>query len=246
VSSVTVRVGLTSYREPATWGVWNEVADLLPALYADQVRLAGGLPLILPPGAIEVAAEAAACVGTIDGLVLTGGADIDPARYGAEPHATTDVPRADRDEWELALARAALDADLPVLAVCRGLQILNVALGGNLIQHLPDRVGHHDHRGQLGRFAEHPVAFDAGSLLETVYGPRADVATHHHQAVDELGMGLVAAAWSDDGTVEAVSCPGRAWVQGVQWHPEVGDGQALFGAFVRAAADRRSASVGAT
>ena len=238
VSPASARIGLTTYREKAVWGAWNETADLLPATYSDQVRRAGGLPFLLPPGSTHVVADAVACVQSVDGLLLTGGADVDPARYGATPHPTTDVPRVDRDDWELALARAALEADLPVLAVCRGLQILNVALGGDLVQHLPDSVGHHDHRGLLGQFAEHRVSMAADTLLDQVYGQAADVPTHHHQAVDALGAGLVATAWTEDGTTEAVTCPGHAWVHGVQWHPEVADGQALFAAFVQAAAAR--------
>lgn len=237
---VTARIGLTTYRDTARWGAWTEVADLLPAAYADQVRNCGGLPLLLPPGSRHAAADADACVEALDGLLLTGGADVDPARYGATPHPATDVPHPDRDEWELALARAAVEADLPVLAVCRGLQVLNVALGGDLIQHLPDSVGHHDHRGQLGRFGQHRVSMAAGTLLAAVYGNDADVPTHHHQSVGALGAGLVATAWAEDGTVEAATCPGRAWVHGVQWHPEVADGQALFANFVHAAQSRRS------
>ena len=236
MSNVPVRIGLTSYREPAAWGAWNMQADLLPTRYADEVRRAGGLPLILPVGAIDAEAEAKAAILAVDGLVLTGGSDVDPARYGAEPHATTDVPRVDRDEWELALARAALAADRPLLAVCRGLQILNVALGGDLIQHLPETVGHEAHRPQLGNFGGHRIAFAPNALIGRIYGGDVDVPTHHHQAVGVLGAGLVPTAWSDDGTVEAVTCPGRAWVHGVQWHPEVAHGEALFSAFVRAAA----------
>jgi putative glutamine amidotransferase len=241
VPPASVSIGLTTYRETAAWGAWTETADLLPASYADQVRRAGGLPFLLPPGSTNVAADAAACGQAVHGLLLTGGSDVDPARYGAPPHPTTDVPRTDRDEWELALARAAVAADLPVLAVCRGLQILNVALGGDLIQHLPDSVGHHDHRGQLGRFGQHRVTMAGGTVLADVYGGDADVPTHHHQAVGTLGPGLEATAWTEDGTVEAVTCPGRAWVHGVQWHPEVADGQELFAAFVRAAAAHAAA-----
>jgi putative glutamine amidotransferase len=245
VRPVTVRIGLTTYREKAAWGAWSETADLLSATYSDQVREAGGLPFLLPPGSLNAVADAQACVQSLDGLLLTGGADVDPARYGAVPHPTTDVPRVDRDEWELALARAAVAADLPVLAVCRGLQILNVALGGDLVQHLPDSVGHHDHRGQLGRFGEHRVSMATGTLLDRIYGSDADVPTHHHQAVGALGAGLIVTAQTEDGTVEAATCPGRAWVHGVQWHPEVADGQALFAAFVNAAAEHGALSSGA-
>jgi len=223
------RIGLTAYREPARWGVWDETADLLPASYARAVSAAGGLPLILPP-----AAEPDGVLAGLHGLILAGGADVEPARYGADPDPATGPPRRDRDDWEFALARAALDRDLPLLAICRGLQVLNVVLGGDLVQHLPDRVGHHEHSPTPGVHARHPVRLAPGSRLHTLVGAECVVATYHHQAVDRLGAGLRPVGWTADGTVEALELAGRGWVTAVQWHPEVADGQALFADFIRA------------
>lgn len=225
------RIGLTTYREPAAWGVWQEPADLLPASYAEGVRIAGGVAMLLPPGDN-------ACVGSaldgLHGLLLAGGADVDPARYGAPRAAATGPARADRDEWELALCAAAIERDLPVLAVCRGMQVLNVVLGGTLQQHLPDVVGSDLHCPTTGEHGRHDVRTAPGSALAAMFGERAAVATYHHQSVDRLGDGLTATGWADDGVVEAVELDGRAWVIGVQWHPEVFGGAPLFEAFVRA------------
>lgn len=236
---VRARIGLSTYRETAAWGAWNIPAHLLPATYAAAVRAAGGLPLLLPPGADDAGAEAAAAVAELDGLLLTGGPDVDPGRYGADPDDRTDAPRVDRDEWEIALVHAALAATMPVLAVCRGLQILNVALGGSLHQHLPDLVGHDGHRGTVGSFAGHVVTFADDSVLAAVYGAQVDVPTHHHQGIDRLGEGLVATAWTGDGLVEAVTQPDQPWLVGVQWHPEQGGGAELFAEFVDAAGTLR-------
>ncbi|MCW2526387.1 MAG: hypothetical protein JWM76_1247 [Pseudonocardiales bacterium] len=227
-------IGMSSYREPATWGVWHQAADLLPANYVDQLRAAGAIPVLLPPGSADARDDAAQAMQHLDGVVLTGGADVDPQRYGATALDTTDIPRTDRDNWEIALVRAAIEAARPILAICRGLQVLNVALGGTIIQHLPDVVGNHSHRGEVGTFGRHPVQVAAGSELARVYGTGADVPTHHHQAVGELAATLVATAWADDGTIEAATCPGGLWVEGVQWHPEVEGGRGLFAAFVAA------------
>lgn len=242
--STRPRIGLPTYRETAAWGAWNVPAHLLPATYAAAVRAADGLPLLLPPGAADVTGEAADAVAVLDGLLLTGGSDVDPARYGASADERTDLPRADRDAWEIALVHAALAAQVPVLAVCRGLQILNVALGGTLHQHLPDTVGHDGHRGMLGSFVGHVVAFAEGSVLATIYGPAVDVPTHHHQGVDRLGKGLVPTAWAEDGLVEAVTLPGQPWLVGVQWHPEQAGGAALFTAFVAAAREAGQRAAG--
>lgn len=233
--STRPRIGLPTYRETAAWGAWNVPAHLLPATYAAAVRGADGLPLLLPPGADDAVGEAADATAVLDGLLLTGGSDVEPARYGARADERTDAPRADRDAWEIALVHAALEARLPVLAVCRGLQILNVALGGTLHQHLPDTVGHDGHRGPLGSFVGHVVTFAEGSTLATIYGGAVDVPTHHHQGVDQLGEGLVPTAWAEDGLVEAVTLPGQPWLVGVQWHPEQAGGAALFQKFIAAA-----------
>lgn len=237
------RVGLSTYRERAAWGVWDEPVDLLPATYADAVTDAGAAALLLPPSR-PGSASAAAVLDGLDGLVLTGGADVDPARYGAEPHSRFGGAREDRDGWETELARAALDRGLPVLAICRGLQLLNVTLGGDLLQHLPDAVGHEGHRPTVGRHGRHDVRTAAGSRVGRLLGDCTTVATYHHQAIDRLGACLTATAWADDGTVEAVEHDSAAWVVGVQWHPEVHDGAALFAGFVAAcAAPARPAGV---
>jgi putative glutamine amidotransferase len=234
------RIGLTTYREPARWGEWNEPADLLPALYTGAVQAAGAVALLLPPGPAE---QAGAALDGVDGLLVAGGADVDPARYGADRDPRTGGARADRDEWELALVHEALDRDLPLLAVCRGMQVLNTALGGTLIQHLPDLVGTDLHAPIVGGHGRHDVRLEAGSRLAGLYGERAEIATHHHQAVDRLGAGLVACGWADDGIVEAVHLPGATWVVGVQWHPEVCGGAPLFGALGAAAVHYRTAGV---
>ena len=230
------RIGVTTYREPARWGVWDEPADLLPASYAAAVSGAGGLAVLLPPAP---AGYAAAALDGVHGLLVAGGPDVDPFRYRAAADAHTGVPRRERDDWELALIREALARDLPLLAVCRGMQVLNVALGGDLVQHLPDAVGNDLHCPTVGRHGRHEVALAAGSRLERVLGARTTVATYHHQAVAGLGAGLTATGWADDGVVEAVEMRAHTWVFGVQWHPEAHDGKRLFDAFVAAAATAR-------
>jgi putative glutamine amidotransferase len=225
------RVGLTTYREPASWGVWSEPADLLPATYAAEVRAAGGVAMLLPPDAPE-AAEVA--LDGVHGLVLAGGADVDPARYGAPRDPATGPARPDRDDWELALTRAALARDLPLLAVCRGMQVLNIATGGDLRQHLPDDVGTNVHCPTVGVHGRHHVNFAEGSVVARVFAGATEVATYHHQGVDRLGQGLVATGWADDGVVEALELTSSAWVVGVQWHPEAFAGEPLFAAFVAA------------
>jgi putative glutamine amidotransferase len=236
------RIGVTMYREPAAWGVWDEPADLLPASYADAISAAGGVPLLLPCAPFDDATVAAALDG-VAGLILGGGADVDPGRYGAARDPHTGEPRADRDAWEFALVRAALARELPLLAVCRGMQVLNVALGGALVQHLPDVVGNDSHCATSGQHGRHEVRIDAASRLGGVLPARTLVATYHHQSVGRLGAGLVPVAWADDGTVEAVELADVEWTLGVQWHPEAFDGAALFVAFV--AACSRSAATSA-
>jgi putative glutamine amidotransferase len=230
------RIGVTTYRERAAWGVWDEPADLLPASYSEAVRAAGGGVLLLPPGDPTTAA---AMLDGLHGLIIAGGADVEPARYAAERDAHTGAARDDRDEWELALVAAALARDLPLLGVCRGMQVLNVALGGTLIQHLPDRLGHDDHCPTVGQHGRHRVELTPASRLSGVLGTQTDVATYHHQAVDRLGADLDAVGWAEDGTVEALEHTGCTWTFGVQWHPEVHDGDALFGALVAAAVGYR-------
>ena len=237
----TPRIGLTSYREVAEWGVWQQSADLLPATYAEAVRRVGGAPLLLPPGGAE--AEAHAIVAGLDGLLLAGGSDIDPLRYGAERDPHTGPPRGDRDGTELTLLAAALAAGLPVLGVCRGMQVLNVYFGGTLIQHLPDVVGSEVHCPTVGAHGEHSVRMADQGRVAAAMGARADVATYHHQGIERLGEGLVAVGWADDGTIEAVEVAGEPWVVGVQWHPEVSGAGELFEHFI-AACSRELAAEG--
>lgn len=234
------RIGLTTYREPAAWGVWDEPADLLPASYADAIASAGGVTLLLPSASDDVQTAAVAVLDGLHGLALAGGADVDPARYRATRDVHTGVARADRDAWELTLTRVALERAMPVLAICRGMQVLNVALGGDLVQHLPDVVGHDGHSQVVGQHGRHDVRLARGSRLGRLLGEGTPVATYHHQAVDRLGAGLVATGWAADGTVEALEHADAAWVVGVQWHPEVHDGGALFAGFVAACARYRA------
>jgi putative glutamine amidotransferase len=225
------RIGVTTYREPVRRGDWDELSDVLPAAYASAIERAGGVPMLLPP--MDPALAATALDG-VAGLLLSGGADVDPERYGAAPDPHTGAPRADRDAWESALLDEALARDLPVLAVCRGMQVLNVALGGDLIQHLPDELGTELHRPLVGEHGRHGVQLEPGCRLAQIIGTQAEIATYHHQGVRTLGKGLTACGWADDGVVEAVELAERSWVFGVQWHPEAHDGQALFAAFVAA------------
>lgn len=235
--SATPRIGVTMYREPASWLVWRDKpADLLTATYTDAVVTAGGMPLLLPPVRPELAATA---LDGLDGLLLSGGPDVDPAHYGAPRDPATWPPRPERDAWELALVRAAVHRDLPVLGICRGLQLLNVALGGTLVQDLPAKVGTSVHNPHADAFGLHEVVVAESCRLAGLFGPRPSVPTYHHQAVDVLGNGLVATAWAGDGTVEAIEHRDRTWVAAVQWHPEVSGGGALFAAFVRAARQSR-------
>jgi putative glutamine amidotransferase len=176
----------------------------------------------------------------LDGLILTGGADVDPARYGADRDPATGPARPDRDGWEMALANEALRRDLPLLGVCRGMQVLAVVLGGELTQHLPDVVGNATHQPVIGKHGRHDVRTEPGSKLATIIGDRADVATYHHQSVASLPKRLRACGWAEDGTVEAYEVCDTTWAIGVQWHPEVDDGTDLFRAFV-AECTRRAA-----
>jgi len=230
-------IGLSAYCEEARWTHWHKPAMLLPANYAEQVAAAGGIPVLLPP-----LPGVAAAVGRLDGLLLTGGGDIDPARYGAQPHPRTGRVSVLRDAAELELLDAAMAAGLPVLGVCRGMQLLNVARGGTLCQHLPDDAGH---TPAPGTFGSHPVRVAAGTRLAGILGANGDgvdVPTAHHQAVDRLGEGLVATAWAEDGVIEAMepSAAGDPFLLAVQWHPEAGADPRLIKALVAAAAARMS------
>ncbi|MGW4586630.1 gamma-glutamyl-gamma-aminobutyrate hydrolase family protein [Amycolatopsis thermoflava] len=221
-------IGLTTYTEKASWGVWHTDAALLPRSYVDATSNAGGIPVLLPTGDTQA-------LSAVDALVLTGGADVEPHRYGQEPEDRT-VTRPDRDAAEFALARAALDRGLPVLGVCRGMQVLNVALGGSLIQHLPDRVGHSGHQPSPGVYGPTHVTLAEGSRIAGILGADAKCQCYHHQAVDRLGDRLRAVGHAADGTIEAVELPGAGFVVGVQWHPEEDTQETrLFAALVEAA-----------
>ncbi len=230
-------IGLSCYAEPASWAAWQAPAALLPANYLDHVTEAGGIPVLLPP-----VPGIAASLARLDGLILTGGGDLDPASYGAQRHPRTSRISPERDQAELELLADALAAGLPVLGICRGMQLLNVARGGTLRQHLPDGTGHAPAPGTFGR---HPVRLAAGSLLASILSPGAagaerTVPTAHHQAIDQLGDGLTATAWSADGVIEAVElAPGPSqhpFTVAVQWHPEAGDDPRLISALVAVAA----------
>jgi len=230
-------VGLTTYRERAKTLVWDTEFALLHNVYVDAVARAGGIPVLLPPqehGADEVIAR-------LDALVLSGGSDVAPERYHQPADPRTTVVRPWRDDWELRLLDRALAADLPVLGVCRGAQVLNVALGGSLDQHIPDTVGHQGHCPAPGVFGETRVTLRPGSALAGVLGQETVVACYHHQAIDKVAPGLEVAGTSDDGIVEAVELAGRPFVLGVQWHPEQhGADVRLFAALVAAAVKQKS------
>ncbi|QER86143.1 gamma-glutamyl-gamma-aminobutyrate hydrolase family protein [Streptomyces tendae] len=220
-------IGISTYAEPGVrWGVWQLDAALLPAGYPRLVQRAGGLAVMLPPDAPE---HAEAAVARLDGLVVAGGPDVEPVRYGAEPDPRTGPPARARDAWELALIRAALDRRVPLLGICRGMQLLNVALGGTLVQHID---GHAEVPGTFGR---HPVKPVPGTRYADAVPEETSVPTHHHQAVDRLGTGLIPSAYAEDGTVEAVERPDGHWVVGVQWHPEMGEDLRVVRALITAA-----------
>ena len=220
---------------------------MLPAVYVEAVRRSGGRPVLLPPGGDHQ--EANVTVAGLDGLVVPGGPDIDPERYGAARHPETQAPGPVRDAWDFAVTSAALSLGVPLLAICRGMQVLNVCRGGTLHQHVPDLVGHDRHDGGPGRYGRHRVRVSPGSLLAGIIPEDGDfeVPTHHHPAVDLLGDGLKAVAWEEDGTVEAVEAGPSAldglpgFVLGVQWHPEQGTDLRVFTALVAAASERSAA-----
>jgi putative glutamine amidotransferase len=228
-------VGITTYLTPAAWGAWELDAALVPADYVRGVVRAGGAPLLVPPGA-----DVDATLDAVDGLVFTGGSDLDPELYEAEAHPETGGIVRERDDFELSLMRAALERDVPMLAICRGSQVLNVALGGDLEQHVPDRVGTDVHKQVNGVFAEHDVSMIEGTRLGELLGGRHDVKSHHHQGFGRLGSGLREAARASDGTVEALEDPSRRFTLGVLWHPEAAEDLALFEALVAEAAAYRS------
>jgi putative glutamine amidotransferase len=234
-------IGITAYAEPEVrWGVWELPAAVSPLAYVRAVERSGGRPLLVPPSDDGVEET----LGALDGLLLSGGSDLDPGLYGAEAHPETFGVRADRDSAELALLRGALERELPVLAICRGSQVLNVALGGDLVQHVPDVVGGDHHKQLPGVFSDHDVALEPGTRVHSLLGDRAAIKSHHHQGIGRVGEGLRVAARADDGTVEAVEDPGRRFALGVLWHPEEGEDAALFDALVEEARAYRLARLG--
>jgi putative glutamine amidotransferase len=228
---VTPVIGITTYREQARWGVWDVVANVLHAAYAGAVQAAGAAAVLLPP---QEPGCAPAVLDRVDGLVVAGGADVDPARYGAEPHERTRGIRPDRDAWELALLATAAERDLPTLMVCRGMQLEAARVGGTLDQHTPDVVGHEGHSPGADQYGDVEVATVPGTTVAGLIGTDRVVRCHHHQSV-RSHPGLVAAAVAEDGTVEAVEHPGRRFWIAVQWHPETQADVGLFRGLVAAA-----------
>jgi putative glutamine amidotransferase len=212
-------LGLTTYLEQAQTGVWDVRASFLPAWYFAGVTAAGGIAVLLPPQPVDREVAVRVLDG-LDGLVITGGKDLDPDTYGQQRHPATDEPGRDRDAWEFALLEEALRRGLPVLGICRGAQVLNVALGGTLHQHLPEVIGHGGHQAGNAVFTTMPVRSVAGTRLAELIGESADVPCYHHQAIAELGDNLVVSGRDTDGVIEAIELPGNNFVLAVQWHPE--------------------------
>ena len=241
---MTPVIGLTAALERARWGPWDAAAHVLARSYSDQVQRAGGVAVLLPPDP-RAGDDPAPWIELLDGLIITGGADIDPAAYGAEPHPLTQGTVPERDAFEIALARAAMERDLPLLGVCRGMQVMNVARGGTLIQHLPDDVGHEDHRRTPGSFenVDHDVRLAEGSLAARAAGEKLHATkSHHHQGVERIGDGFAVTGWATiDDLPEAIEDPSCRFALGVQWHPEADPASRLIEALVteaRAAAVR--------
>lgn len=212
-------IGLTTYLQQAQTGIWDVHASFLPGIYIEGVTLAGGIAILLPPQPVDGGIVEQILDG-IDGLIITGGRDVDPAAYGHDPLPTTDEPDRVRDAWELALVSAAIRRRLPVLGICRGAQVLNVALGGTLHQHLPDILGHTRHQQGNAVFTTSSIRTVAGSRLAGLIGESTNAQCYHHQAIDRLGDGLTISARDGEGVIEAVELPGEDFVLAVQWHPE--------------------------
>jgi gamma-glutamyl-gamma-aminobutyrate hydrolase PuuD len=229
-------VGITTYVTAAKWGSWEQDAVLVPSQYVDAVERAGGRALLVPPSGEGIEET----LNAVDGLIFSGGSDLDPGTYEQKAHPETVGVVPERDDAELALLSAALGRDMPVLAICRGSQVLNVALGGDLVQHLPEVVGDEKHKHTPGVFADHDVEVVPETRIGRLLGDRAPVKSHHHQGFGRLGEGLVEAARADDGTLEAVEDPSRRFALGVLWHPEAGEDLKLFEELVREAADYRA------
>jgi putative glutamine amidotransferase len=240
-------IGVTTYLERAQSGVWDVPAAFLPKVYFDAVIRAGGIVVLLPPQPVD-ARSAARVLEGLDGLILSGGKDVDPARYGQEPHPTTDAPRLDRDAWEDALVRVALERELPFFGICRGLQLLNVTLGGTLHQHLPDVVGDDRYNSGGGVFNENEVRLEPATRLASILAGHDSlrVLSYHHQAIDRLADGLVVSARADDGIIQAVELSSPQFAIAVQWHPEENaEDLRLFDALVDAARAHAERRIGA-
>jgi putative glutamine amidotransferase len=241
-------IGICTALEQARWGRWDRRAALLALEYITAVQAAGGLVLLIPPDPL-LAEDADEMLERIDGLMLAGGADVDPSSYGAERHPETKHTVPERDRCEISLVRGAYERDIPVLGICRGMQLLNVALGGTLRQHLPDVVGHEEHRRNPGSFenSDHDVILEEGSLAERAARERIHgTKSHHHQGVDEIGEGLVVTGVSTlDDLPEAIEAPSRRFVLGVQWHPEADEKSRVVGALVDQAREYRDEREGA-
>lgn len=225
------KIGLSTYWQDASWGVWNSRAAIVPGKYVTGVANAGGTPILLPPVATDESV-----LSLLDGLIVIGGVDVDPANYDALPHALT-AAQPERDDHDIRLTRAALEMGLPLFAICRGAQILNVALGGTLHQHIPDVLPASSYQPAPGVFGTVAFTTNPGSLAAELLGPHAEAPCYHHQSLDHLGKGLVATGRAADGTIETVECTAApGWVLGVQFHPEENpDDARLFAGFVEAA-----------
>ncbi len=235
-------VGVSTYVADVAWASWERRAAVLPESYFELVAAAGGRPLLLPPASTAPGGPgtgAEEVIAVLDALVLTGGGDLDPAAYGQEPDPEVGGIDVNRDASERALLAAALEADMPVLAICRGCQVLNVHLGGTLHQHLPDVVANLDHRSAPMVFGDVDVTTVPGTTTSSVFGAGTTVRCSHHQAIRDLGRGLVVTASAPDGVVEAVELPSARFVLAVQWHPEEGMDRRPFDALVRAARQYR-------
>ncbi|MBA2531351.1 MAG: gamma-glutamyl-gamma-aminobutyrate hydrolase family protein [Nocardioidaceae bacterium] len=230
-------IGITSYVEPASWVVWRNIpAALVPHRYVRQIQQAGGIAVLIPPMSEPTEAEAAVVLERLDGLLLAGGVDVEPSRYGQQPAPTVQAPRPERDASELALVQRAVQLDLPLFGVCRGMQVMAVAAGGALVQHLPDKIGSTDHSPGPASYGQTAIRIASDSRLASVLGERVDACCYHHQGV-ATHPGYNAIAWASDGTLEAMEAPDARWRVGVQWHPEVGSDARLFERLVAAARD---------
>jgi putative glutamine amidotransferase len=232
-------IGICTAIETARWAAWELLANVSPRSYTLAVQRAGGVALLLPPDDV-VAENPDELLDLVDALILAGGSDIDPGSYGARPHPATHGTRPERDRFEIALGTRALERDMPLLGICRGMQMLNVIQGGTLQQHIPDVIANDDHRHTPGAFSDHDVLLEPGSLAARVVGgERTSVRSGHHQGVDELGEGLAVSGRADgDGLVEAIELPDKDFAVGVLWHPEEDERSRVVGAIVEEARSR--------